>query len=209
MNTTTNALSSTAFRDRLEALRLIGIIRAPDPHTASDHVARLVHGAVSVVEVSLSTPGALEAIGRSARDHAEDAIVGVGTVLTVEELHASVDAGARFVVTPTTDAAVLAAAVERQVPIVPGAATPSEVHRAVAGGAAAVKLFPASLWSVGAFQDLRTVFPAVAFVPTGGISVASAPDWIAAGAVAVGLGSALTSADTDVAGLLRDLASAR
>ena len=208
MNTTASTLTAEGFRKRLERQRLIGIIRAADARTAIDHVDRLVGTGLDLVEVSLSTPGALEAIELGRRTHGEAALIGVGTVLTVQDLHASVDAGARFVVTPTTDAAVLAAAAERRIPIVPGAATPSEVHRAVTGGAAAIKLFPASLWSVGAFRDLRTVFRDVAFVPTGGVSVTSAPAWIAAGAVAVGLGSALTSDATDVAGLLRDLATA-
>lgn len=209
MSPTAPSQTIDAFRGQLERQRVIGIIRASDGGLAGERLDHLVGTGVGLVEVSLSTPGALDAIRRGQRAHGGIATIGVGTVLSADELHASVDAGARFVVTPTTDAAVLAAAAERGVPIVSGAATPSEVHRAVTAGAAAVKLFPASLWSIGAFEDLRTVFRDVGFVPTGGISTTSAPRWIAAGAVAVGLGSALTSPSTDVPDLLRELAAVR
>lgn len=200
--------------DLLAALRrrpVIGIVRARDGAAARQHLDTMIGAGLTAVEVSLATPGALQVVSQVAASVARDRTpdhdvhVGVGTVMTVDELHASVDAGARFVVTPTTDAGVLAAAVERGVAIVPGAATPTEVQRAVAGGAVAVKLFPASLWSIAAFRDLRSVFPDVPFVPTGGVRDADAPAWLEAGAVAVGMGSALTSGELDIPELIDTL----
>lgn len=207
----TQTPSSGDLLAELRGRPVIGIVRARDAATARQHLETMIGAGLTVVEVSLATPRALQVISQVAasvsRDRAaeHDVHVGVGTVLTVDEVHASVDAGARFIVTPTTDADVLAAAGERGVAIVPGAATPTEVQRAVAGGAVAVKLFPASLWSLAAFRDLRTVFPEVPFVPTGGVRDVDAPAWLAAGAAAVGMGSALTSGQIDVAALLHAL----
>lgn len=201
-------------RDLLTALRhvpVVGIIRAADPAAAAQHVDRMVALGLEAVEVSMSTPGALQVIAdavsrtRAGGASTSSVLIGVGTIMDVPQLHASIDAGATFVVTPTTDPEVVAAAVERGVPIIPGAATPTEIQRAVSAGATAVKLFPASLWSTGAFRDLRTVFPEVAFVPTGGVGAEDAPGWLAAGATAVGMGSALTSGEVDVAQLLAEL----
>ena len=201
---------STDLLRRLEDQRLIAIIRASDADTAAARVQHLVAIGVALVEISLSTPDALETLqSLSASGGASPSLLGVGTVLTAEDLHRAADAGARFAVTPTTDPEVLGAAVERDIPIIPGAATPSEIQRAVVLGATAVKLFPASLWSLEAFGDLRQVFPTVAFVPTGGIDAVQAPRWVGAGAIAVGLGSAVTSADADLADLLDRLQEVR
>ena len=206
---TTSTPSADLLR-RLEDQRLVAIIRAPDADTATSRVEKLVASGVSLVEISLSTPGALETLQSfSLSGAASPSLLGVGTVLTAADLHRAADVGARFVVTPTTDPEVLGAAMERDMPIIPGAATPSEIQRAIVLGATAVKLFPASLWSLKAFGDLRQVFPTVAFVPTGGIDAVQAPRWVGAGAIAVGLGSAVTSADADVADLLDRLRQAR
>lgn len=188
---------------------IVGIVRAEDADAAVAHVHSIVGSGVAAVEISLSTPDALAAIEHLHRSDAGirdgATLLGAGTVMTPEQLRAAVAAGARFVVTPTTDPDVLAAARELRIPIIPGAATPTEVQRANLGGAAAVKLFPASLWSIRAFRDLRTVFTDTAFVPTGGIGAGEVDSWLAAGAMAVGLGSALTSGSLDVAHLLREI----
>lgn len=192
--------------ERLEQQRLVAIVRAPEAATAAARIERLLHAGAQVVEISLSTPDALSALARLLPvARAASALLGVGTVLTAAQLDAAADAGASFAVTPTTDPDVMTAAERRDMPIVPGAATPTEVHRASMLGATAVKLFPASLWSLRAFTDLRQVFPGVLFVPTGGVSAQDAPQWIEAGALAVGLGSAVTNPDADLRGLLSRL----
>ncbi len=204
--------TNTPTRQLLAALRhcpVIGIVRASDAATAAAHVDRIVDLGVQAVEVSLSTPGALEAIRMSLHRHSPGEprlgrpLVGVGTVMAVDELDAAADAGARFVVAPTTDPAVIAAARRRGLPIIPGAATPTEVRLALTSGAWAVKLFPATLWSVRAFRDLQAVFPDTRFVPTGGVGPDDVDAWLDAGAAAVGVGTALTSGDLDVTHLLR------
>jgi 2-dehydro-3-deoxyphosphogluconate aldolase/(4S)-4-hydroxy-2-oxoglutarate aldolase len=105
---------------------------------------------------------------------------------------AAMDAGAAFLVTPNTDPAVIGAAVARGVPSFPGALTPSEVVMAWRAGASAVKLFPASVLGPGFVQELRGPMPEIPVVPTGGVTLESAAGFIAAGAIAVGMGSWLT-----------------
>lgn len=201
--------SATPLLDALRRCPVVGIVRAPDAATAVAHVHRIVAAGVAAVEVSLATPEALDAIRQlAATYHATQpptggVLVGVGTVLHPDELRAAVEAGARYVVTPTTDPEVLAAARDLGVPVIAGAATPSEIQQALRGGAAAIKLFPASLWSIRAFTDLRTVFCDTPFVPTGGIGHDDAAAWLEAGALAVGVGSALTSGRLDLDELRR------
>ena len=193
----------------LQDQRLVAIIRAPDADMAVSRVEQLWAAGVQLVEISLSTPEAFSALRTLSASGRGGRWLGAGTVLTATDLHGAADAGARFAVTPTTDPEVLGAAAERGTPIMPGAATPTEVQRAVALGATAVKLFPASLWTFRAFGDLRQVFPGVPFVPTGGIDAGQAPRWIDEGAVAVGLGSAVTARGVDVADLLERLRGAQ
>lgn len=196
--------------DVLGRQRVLGIVRAPDTDAAALRLGLMINAGLEAVEVSLSTPGALDVVASTlagAVGSGSGAVVGVGMVFSAAELDAAGDAGAQFVVTPTTDTGVLAAARARGLPVVCGAATPTEVRTALDGGALAVKLFPAGLWPVSAFKDLRGVFETVPFVPTGGIGVDDARSWIDAGALAVGMGSALTSGDVDVAALLRTLAA--
>lgn len=188
--------------------RILGIVRSEDRSSATERLRALLDAGLAVTEVSLSTPGALEVVA-AAREVLEDAglrpLIGAGTVMTAHELQSAAEAGCDFVVTPTTDRAVLAAGAALGVPVISGAATPTEIRTAVDGGAVAVKLFPASLWTVAAFRDLRTVFGAAPFVPTGGIGPEHARAWIDAGALAVGMGSALTSGAVEPRELLEAL----
>lgn len=201
------------LRRRLRSERLVAIIRTTDAATATGRATDLLAAGASLVEISLSTPQATNAISEIASSSSSSttpsALIGVGTVLTVEQLHLATDAGAQFTVTPTTNVDVLRAAHQCGMPIIAGAATPTEIDLAISHGAAAVKLFPASLWTLQAFTDLRQVFPDVAFVPTGGIDADRAKKWIDAGAAAVGLGSALTSPDRDISETIDALRSHR
>ena len=128
------------------------------------------------------------------------ALVGAGTVLSIGAAKRAVDAGARFIVSPHTDTELIAWCARSNVPCFPGALSPSEIHSAWAAGASAVKLFPAAAVGVGYLKQIAGPFPDVAFVPTGGVSASTAGDWIAAGAVAVGMGGWLIG-DGEPAGI--------
>lgn len=173
--------------------RVIAIARRVEPSTLPAVAEALAANGIRAFEVTLNSPGAIESI-RLLADGAlgERLLVGAGTVLSIAEAEAAVAAGAHFLVTPHLDPALVAWAAERGVPILPGAFTPTEILTAWRAGAAAVKLFPASVAGPAFIRDFRGPFPEIPLVPTGGVSVENAAEFLRAGAVAVGLGSWLT-----------------
>lgn len=184
-----------AHEQFIEGLRRVGVvavIRAPSAAAAVDISRALVQGGVTGIEITFSTPGAAEAIAE-ARKELPTALVGAGTVLAREELRAACAAGASFLVSPHTDEALLAEAKEAQVPFLPGALTPSEVVRAFRAGAACVKLFPGSAVGPGYLKALRGPLPHIPLMPTGGVDEKNLGEWLAAGALAVGMGGSLAT----------------
>lgn len=186
---------------------VIAIVRSTSREQALSIVRSLMHSGLAAIEVSLVTPGALDVIRTSVTEAPAGCFIGVGTVLTVDDLSASIGAGARFAVAPIAVEAVIRAAVSAGIDIFPGAATPSEAVAAARWGASLVKVFPASLWSPAVLREVLTALPWLQTVPTGGVALDRAPEWIAAGAVALGIGSALSTAD-DPAAVARDLMAA-
>jgi len=193
--------------------RVVAIVRAPDADAARAAVWLLVEAGLQVVEVSLTTPGALEVIAEVAARRVPGLVLGAGTVLDGATARLAVLAGARFLVSPSLQEDVLRTAHRYGVATLPGAATAAEAVRAMELGADLVKLFPASAYGPKATGDLLQALPQVPLVPTGGVTLADAPDYIRAGAVAVGMGSSLTrggpaEAAERVARLLADLSAA-
>jgi 2-dehydro-3-deoxyphosphogluconate aldolase/(4S)-4-hydroxy-2-oxoglutarate aldolase len=153
----------------------------------------LVRGGVRAFEITLDGDGALEAIGTLAsRFDPAELFVGAGTVLDIASAEAAIGAGARFLVMPHIDVAIVSWAAARGIPVMPGAFTPTEILTAWRAGAAAVKLFPASAVGPAFVREVRGPLREIPLVPTGGVTAESAPAFIAAGAVAVGIGSWLT-----------------
>jgi len=189
----------------LAALRTAGVVavlRAPSPESALACVDALIDGGVTGIEITYSTPDAARVIERVRRDHPE-AYVGAGTVLTADQARAAADAGARFLVSPGTTDDLAAALLDTGLTTLLGALTPSELMHALALGAHAVKIFPASLGGPAYLKALRGPFPEVPLVPTGGVSADNVADWLGAGALAVGAGgelcpsTAIASGDTE------------
>ncbi|MFC7246716.1 bifunctional 4-hydroxy-2-oxoglutarate aldolase/2-dehydro-3-deoxy-phosphogluconate aldolase [Catellatospora aurea] len=176
--------------DTLRAHRLLAIVRGPDPQAALDSVLTLADSGVHLIEVSLTAAGALDTIARARAALGPGFALGAGTVLTETDARQAADAGATFLVTPAI-APSLAEAARLGLPALAGALTPSEVVQATLAGAAAVKLFPASIGGPGYLRALRDPFPQTAFVPVGGVDATLAPQYLQAGAVAVGVGSPL------------------
>jgi Entner-Doudoroff aldolase len=151
----------------------------------------LVEAGIRSLEVTLNTPGALDALRRAGERFGTGVTVGAGTVRTPAEVDAAVEAGATFLVSPHTDPALAARAGELGVAYLPGALTPTEIVAAWNAGAAAVKLFPARLGGPRYLRDIREPLPDIPIVPTGGVSADNVAEWFAAGAVAVGVGGTL------------------
>lgn len=198
-------MSGAAGGDSAVPQGVIAVIRAASADEAV-FVGRAVAPVVAAIEITFTVPDAAQAIARLVDEGL--AAVGAGTVRTPDEIDAAVDAGAAFAVSPHTDAAVLARAVDRGIPMVPGAATPTEMVQAMAAGASAVKLFPVE--PLGGLAYLRAVLEPLGDLPivvSGGIAAAAVGDYRSAGAVAVCLGSALWRRDLidadDLEGLRR------
>jgi 2-dehydro-3-deoxyphosphogluconate aldolase / (4S)-4-hydroxy-2-oxoglutarate aldolase len=190
-NTTEGATDRVrTIAEELERRRLVAIVRGPDPAAAARTVLTLAEEGVALIEVSLSGAGALRVIEEVAGDAAGAARIGAGTVLTADDARRARDAGAEYAVTPSLGAGV-DAALRLGLPVLAGALTPTEVAAAVAAGATAVKLFPASAQGPGYLTALRDPFPDVPFVPVGGVGEAEAAEYLRRGAVAVGVGSPL------------------
>ncbi|MEU8248341.1 bifunctional 4-hydroxy-2-oxoglutarate aldolase/2-dehydro-3-deoxy-phosphogluconate aldolase [Nonomuraea sp. NPDC048916] len=174
----------------LAATRLLAVIRGGGAGVAAAAGAALLDEGVRVLEVSLTTPGALDAIAAIRAAAPAGSLVGAGTVLTEADVADVAAAGAQFVVTPAVVESVGAAA-RRGLPVAAGALTPTEAYTAVRMGAAAVKLFPASLGGPAYLKALRQPFPHLPFVAVGGVGLAELPGYLAAGAIAAGVGGPL------------------
>jgi 2-dehydro-3-deoxyphosphogluconate aldolase/(4S)-4-hydroxy-2-oxoglutarate aldolase len=196
MNDTDPALLST-----LRADRALTVVRAPRIDDPAALCAALVSGGIRTVEFTFTTPGveqivaeAVAAAAAAAEQGDAAALVGAGTVTDEAKAEAAIAAGARFIVTPGLHDGVAAICREAGIPFLLGALSPSEVMRAVEAGAAAVKIFPASLVGPGYLKDLAGPFPGVPFVPSGGLHADNAAAWVQAGALAVTAGSSVVSA---------------
>ena len=196
-----------AFLERLAAVPVMAILRASDAGRFLEVGRVLYEAGVRAIEVTLTSRGALEALGRLREELAGDAVLGVGTVRSPGDAEAAVEAGAAYLVAPDLRPEVVAWAVERGVPVVPGALTPTEVAAAWAAGATAVKVFPVSAVGGPAYlKAVRAPLPEGPLVPTGGVGIDDIGAYLAAGAVTVGIGSPLLGDAGDPGGDLGGLA---
>lgn len=182
-----------ASGDFLTALahdRILAIMRGTDTDAVIRASLVLLEAGVRFLEVSLVTTDAVRVISEVASRAPKGSVIGAGTVLTRDDVARAADAGAQFMVSPAVTESVAESAT-RGIPVLAGALTPTEAVTAMAMGATAVKLFPASFGGPGYLGALRDPLPGVPFVPVGGVDAALAAEYLAAGAVAVGVGSPL------------------
>lgn len=175
----------------LRATGIVAIARAASSGKVEAAVEMLVGAGITCIELPLTTPGAIETIAALVKSYADSACVGAGTVLTNDQASACIDAGAAFLVSPSAVPEVVEFAAARGVPCLPGALTPTEIVAAWRTGAAAVKLFPASMGGARYLRDVRAPLPDIPIVPTGGVAIDDVGAYIAAGAVAIGVGGPL------------------
>ena len=171
---------------------VIAVVRLPESAGLRNVAAALAAGGVAAVEITLTTPGALEAIADLA-SRGGDCVIGAGTVLDEKDARNAIAAGARFVVSPTLDRGVVRYCRDQGIASLPGAFTPTELLEAWRAGAALVKLFPASALGPRYLREVLAPLPFLHVVPSGGVSLDNAGDWIRAGAAAVSVGGALVN----------------
>jgi 2-dehydro-3-deoxyphosphogluconate aldolase/(4S)-4-hydroxy-2-oxoglutarate aldolase len=186
---------------RIGEVGIIPVVRAASADEACRAVEAISAGGIPILEITMTVPDAPAVIREVARRYEGQALTGAGTVLTGEQAEECLDAGAEFLVSPGLSIPVLRVAAIRGKLAIPGALTPSELMAASGEGAKLIKVFPCG--SVGGpayLKSLRAPFPELAMIPTGGVSIANAADYIAAGAFALGVGADLV----DVGALRRN-----
>jgi 2-dehydro-3-deoxyphosphogluconate aldolase/(4S)-4-hydroxy-2-oxoglutarate aldolase len=178
----------------IESTGVVAVVRLDDTDAFPEMAAALVEGGVRAIEVTMTVPRAVALIESLAASAPRDVIVGAGTVLDAETARQVILAGARFVVGPVLRPAVIELGHRYDVAVIPGCFTATEILTAWEAGADIVKVFPATALGPGYFKDIRGPLPQVRLMPTGGVTRENAGAWIAAGAVAIGVGTALVDA---------------
>jgi len=181
---------------KLREVGIIPIIRASSADVVLPVAEALLHAGLPVVEITMTVPNAIDAIGAVAKRFGSKVLVGAGTVTDAATAQRAVDAGATFIVTPGLVPDVIEAAQRAGVAVLPGALTPSEVFEAFRLGGDMVKVFPVqSLGGASYLRALRGPFPDIPLVPTGGVTLDNVAEMFQAGAAAVGVGTELISTD--------------
>jgi 2-dehydro-3-deoxyphosphogluconate aldolase / (4S)-4-hydroxy-2-oxoglutarate aldolase len=182
-------------RARVLEVAIVPVVRAASAKNAIAAAEAIVAGGISIVEITMTVPGALDVISQLADSGSGDVLLGAGTVLDPDTARRCFDAGAQFLVTPGFDLGTINAARNADRVIMAGALTPTEVIAAWRGGADFIKVFPASaLGGANYIKALRAPLPQIPLVPTGGVNVSTAADFLKAGAAALGIGGELVSA---------------
>jgi 2-dehydro-3-deoxyphosphogluconate aldolase / (4S)-4-hydroxy-2-oxoglutarate aldolase len=188
---------------RIEQGALVPVVRAPSANLAVAAVEAILEGGISVFEITLTVPGAVQVIESLVKRFGARAVFGAGTVLTPDQADACIDAGAEFVVSPGFDAPTVELVLKKSIPCMPGALTPTEVITAWKAGVDMVKIFPCSAMGGAKYlKALKGPLPQVKMLPTGGVNASTAHEYLAAGAAALGIGSELVDASALAAGKL-------
>ena len=195
-----SAVARTATVAALEAAGIVAVIRLKDAGKLRGVVDALVEGGVRALEVTMTVPGAVELIRAIKPTLPDGFLLGAGTVTDAATATRVIDAGASFVVSPVFRRDVMSEAHRHDVAALPGCFTPTEILDAWEAGADIVKVFPATALGPTFFKDVRGPLPHVKLMPTGGVTIDNVGTWIAAGAVAVGIGTSLLDAAAIAAG---------
>jgi len=177
---------------RIGDVGIVPVVRAGSPDEATRAVEAILAGGISVVEITMTVPNAVVVIGEVVRQYGKKVLTGAGTVLTAEQAESCLAAGAEFLVSPGLSVPVLRVAKAAGKLAIPGALTPTELMAASIEGAELVKIFPCG--NVGGpkyLRSLRAPFPDIELIPTGGVNLSNAGDYIGAGAFALGVGADL------------------
>ena len=193
-------MSRSSVVAAIERAGIVAVIRIKEPAKLRAVVDAISEGGVRALEVTMTVPGAVDLIRQLAPTMPSGFLLGAGTVVDAETANRVIDAGAKYIVSPVFRREVISACHRREVAAMPGCFTPTEILDAWDGGADVVKVFPATALGPGYIKDVRAPLPQVKLMPTGGVTVDNAGEWIRAGAVAVGVGTALLDAQAIASG---------
>jgi len=170
---------------------VVAVIRLKDEKKLLQVVEAIYLGGVKTIEITLTVPNALESLAKLKKEFTGDILVGVGSVLSVDSAKQAIDAGAQFIVSPIFKKEILEYVGSKNLPMCPGAFNPTEIFSAYELGADIVKVFPADVVGMDFFKSIKSPMPQLKLMPTGGVTLTNAAQWLAKGACAVGIGSAL------------------
>ena len=187
------AVRNTTALEFISEKGVVAIMRANSSDQLLAAADAVKAGGVNAIEVTMTTPGAIDIIKQATSKYGDDVLFGVGSVLDSETARAAILAGAQFVVCPTLDLETIIICKRYSVPVIPGAYTPTEVLTAWEAGADLVKIFPASIGGPSLIKALKGPLPQVKLVPVGGVNLDTTADFIRAGADVVGVGSSLVN----------------
>jgi 2-dehydro-3-deoxyphosphogluconate aldolase/(4S)-4-hydroxy-2-oxoglutarate aldolase len=171
--------------------KIIAVIRVKEEEKLKKVIEAIYNGGISVVEITMTVPNALRLIEKMSEEFEEKVLIGVGSVLNKTIAEEAIKAGAKYVVSPVFKKEILEAAHKYNLPAMPGAFTPTEIQAAHEAGADIVKVFPADIVGMNFFKAVLAPLPHLKLMPTGGVSLTNAGEWLKAGACAVGIGTAL------------------
>jgi len=186
---------------RIRAVGVIPVVRASSAEEAIEAVEAIMSGGVTVLEITMTVPGAVKVIAELVKRFGDEATVGAGTVLDPEVANACISVGAQFIVSPALNLETIKYCRDQDIPIMPGALTPTEVVTAWDAGADFVKVFPCgAVGGASYIKSLKAPLPQIELVPTGGVSLKTAASFIEAGAAAIGVGADLVDVKAILAG---------
>lgn len=197
-------MSLETFDALLGGRKIIAVLRGKDSSQYEGVIEALIESGVNGIELTMTTPGTLEALPALQKRFADDVCIGVGTVVKAEAAREAIDMGAGYIVAPNLNPEVVSVAVDAEIPMLPGVLTPSEVQQALDLGVQTVKIFPAQTVGAGYLKHLRGPFPGLQAIPSGGVDLDAARAWLNAGAPAVSVGGPLLGdvfSTGDLAGL--------
>ena len=170
---------------------VVAVLRVGDSRRLMKVAEAILKGGVSAIEITMTTPNALKVIEKATDELGKEVQIGVGSVLDAHTARQAIDAGATYVVSPIFKPEIIQTAHNHDVPAMPGAFSPTEILLAHEAGADIVKVFPADVVGMPFFKAVLAPIPHLLLMPTGGVTLTNAGDWLKAGACAVGVGSAL------------------
>lgn len=184
-------MTKAKLLEQLLAAKIIAIIRLSSSASVFELAQALYRGGIKAIEITMGTPNALQEINKLSQ--IEGVIPGVGSVIDAKTAQAAIEAGAQFIVTPVSKPEVIQMAHKYYKPILSGAMTPSEILQAYEWGADVIKLFPAANFGLSYFKAVKAPMPHLPIMPTGGVTLENAAEWLANGAVCLGVGSTLVN----------------
>lgn len=184
-------MTKSEVLQNISASGVVAVIRMKEPDKLAKVIDAVRKGGVRCIEITMTVPGAVEIIRTMASTMPKDVLIGAGTVTTPSNAEDVIAAGAQFVVSPVLNLDVIAVCKKHSIACMPGCYTPTEIFTAWNAGADVCKVFPATSLGPKYFKDLSGPFPHIKLMPTGGVTIDNVGEWIAAGAVAVGIGSDL------------------